>query len=341
MTKPRGSIIVLVLWSFSLLMAFAISLGVSARQKATLLDRLVKLDSLTFMAYSGVDRARAVIQTDSDIHFDSLVDSWSSNPGVFKDIRVGDGFYSVSYAQPGVGSDAPTLRYGLVDENRKININTATPQTLSRLLQSLALDTEQAEELANCIVDWRDGDSGYQHPRYGAEDTDYDDLAKPYAAKDSPYESVNELLLVKGMNRVIFDKIKSFVTPFGKGQVNINTASEPVLKALGCEGNVADKINRFRAGKDLKLGTSDDGFFTDTQTIITVLEVEYPLNELEKNSLTNVILGDKLAVSSTHFTAYSKGTGPSGATIQVDAVIDRNGKVLISRSSGVQWPSKV
>ncbi|MDB5299208.1 MAG: comEA protein, partial [Phycisphaerales bacterium] len=54
-----------------------------------------------------------------------------------------------------------------------------------------------SQEVADGIVDWRDSDSTLTGQ--GAESDYYQALARPYTAKNSPFESIEELYLVKGV----------------------------------------------------------------------------------------------------------------------------------------------
>jgi len=82
------------------------------------------------------------------------------------------------------------LTFGLLDEAAKLNVNTAPWQSLARL-------PEMTDELAQAIVDFRDPDS--EPLPYGAEDEFYETLEQAYRARNAPFETVQELLLVKGV----------------------------------------------------------------------------------------------------------------------------------------------
>ena len=82
-----------------------------------------------------------------------------------------------------------TIRFGLVDESSKLNINTAT----LTMLQSLPRMTP---ELAASIIDWRDSNEDVTEG--GAESDYYMRLNPSYRCKNAPFESVDELRLVKG-----------------------------------------------------------------------------------------------------------------------------------------------
>jgi len=82
--------------------------------------------------------------------------------------------------------------FGIVDEASKLNINKAESDQLARL-------PGMTEDVAEAIVDWRDEDSTPQ--QQGAEDEYYMSLPDPYHAKNGPFESVEELMLVRGVTK--------------------------------------------------------------------------------------------------------------------------------------------
>jgi len=75
--------------------------------------------------------------------------------------------------------------------------------------------------------------------------------------KNAPFEILEELLLVKGMTREIFEKVKEDVTVFGEGKININTVGKRVLYGLGLEEDCAKKVLSYREGTDGEEGTED------------------------------------------------------------------------------------
>jgi DNA uptake protein ComE-like DNA-binding protein len=80
--------------------------------------------------------------------------------------------------------------FGVEDEGAKLNINTAPATTLLML-------PGMTPEVADAIVDWRDQDD--TPSPYGAENEYYGSLQPPYRAKNAPFDTVEELLLVKGV----------------------------------------------------------------------------------------------------------------------------------------------
>jgi competence ComEA-like helix-hairpin-helix protein len=76
------------------------------------------------------------------------------------------------------------------DEAGKININTADAETLAAIFEA---------DVADAIIDWRDEDSEMQP--LGAEAEYYTALIPPYTCKNTPFTTVRELLLVKGVTK--------------------------------------------------------------------------------------------------------------------------------------------
>ncbi|MDX2198506.1 MAG: type II secretion system protein GspK [Phycisphaerae bacterium] len=99
-------------------------------------------------------------------------------------------------------SNAQSFRYGITPESAKINLNSATPQQLSVFMTPLlqTLEIENAQELIAGLVDWRDPDSNVTPG--GAENEWYNTLKPAYNVKNAPFDTVEELLLVKGWNAI-------------------------------------------------------------------------------------------------------------------------------------------
>ncbi len=92
------------------------------------------------------------------------------------------------------------FRFGLTDESSKLNLNVLThadtwlPGGGRQLLMSLP---EMTEDVADAILDWLDEDDVTRE--FGTEYDYYAGLSPPYAPKNGPMDSVEELLLVRGV----------------------------------------------------------------------------------------------------------------------------------------------
>lgn len=324
----KGSILIVALWSLCLLTTFAVYSGLTVRQKLSLVDRLDTRDSLHFIAEAGVNTAILELKRkDEQDNYYALNEGWSNNPAVFDNTAVGTGSFTISYNYTGSSELKP--RYGLLDETGKININTSDRKVLSRLLEKVAgLNRERALDLAHCIIDWRDADSFFQHPQYGAEDSDYKNLNEPYESKDSDFQVKEELLLIRGMGQEVFDSIKDFITVYGEGKVNINTAPRQVLLALGLNGGLIEKILSFRKGDDLVAGTFDDNVFSSISTIIPDITQGDGLSSGEIAELTRFIESEIFATNSSDFMVKCiAGLNTKKQTSQVTAVVNYEGLI--------------
>ena len=279
-TQKKGVILITALWIVAILSLFAVTIG----RQASISLRLASYDADKRKAYliarAGMTRAlseKAIeYKTGMSSDIDAFSQPWANNKGLFLRHAFGEGYYTVGYEYPvpEKGREKPLMLYGLMDEQSKININTASEETLMNLLLYFNADEDLALSIAGSIIDWRDPDdiiaSSQRGLLYGAENEYYQGLEKPYNCKNAPFENIYELLLVRGVTAEILYKIKPYITVYGNGMININTASEVVLDALmgpAFEG-LGAKIARYRQGNDDKIGTKDDSWFSFGAVIV-------------------------------------------------------------------------
>lgn len=90
-----------------------------------------------------------------------------------------------------------------------------------------------------------------------------------------PFKRKEELLLVEGITKDVYNKFKDLITVNGAGKININTAQGDVLAALGLDEELIGIILRYREdslGTDGERETEDDGAFTNQGTILSDLQ---------------------------------------------------------------------
>ncbi|MEZ4299090.1 MAG: type II secretion system protein GspK [Polyangiaceae bacterium] len=159
----------------------------------------------------------------------------------------------------------------ITDEDSKININTAagvaTPKQLVGQLATLLVqpqyetifqapdgDGQQTDAAGLCasLIDWADPDENQTNcldpdNTSGSEDNIYQVLGLGYVRKNAPYDSIEELRLLRGMDD---DRWATFVDPepedphkrvltiYGQdtssNPINVNTANPQVLLAIVC-----------------------------------------------------------------------------------------------------------
>ncbi|WP_437689467.1 general secretion pathway protein GspK [Sorangium sp. So ce176] len=170
----------------------------------------------------------------------------------------------------------------VVDEGSKININRAAddvavsdqlivggqlsgliaPEQYNPLFEERDGDGQFSDRMTICsaLVDWADpGDQTFNcdfkmeaPSSTGAEDSFYQTVGLPYLRKNAPYDSVEELRLVRGMSDDFWATFvdpepsnpdKRVLTVWGsrKQKTNVISASAQTLWALTCNDNVVDR----------------------------------------------------------------------------------------------------
>lgn len=333
-SAPKGSILITALWAVALLTVFAVILGAQTRYKTALVARLEDADRLRYVAEAGVKKAAALVKEEKDNIYNSMMDPWSDDPQALRNVATDIGKFTVSYDYYYDRSRPPQTRYGLVDEERKLNINKCDLKSLKRLITlTTGLEDQFAQNLAASIIDWRDNDDMLSLPVGSAESRHYRSLSYPYESKNEDSEVLDELYMVNGMDEVIFDRLKEYLTVFGSGKINVNTAPKEVLLATGLSHALVDDILEIRMGHDMIIGTDDDGFFDSTSGIVTGLSRFTNLSEADRLALA-AASEQFLTVSSSAFTVYSTATSKNGMKrSETVAVVNRNGKVLCWKES--------
>lgn len=343
--SPRGSILIVSLWMIAILTILSVSIGQHVRQKIALADRIDRRNWLRGISETGVFQMLYKLRQKKEANegYHSLNDTYTSGKRDFANIAVGEsGTYTIAYSYQDVPGGEFKVHYGAEDEEGKINVNVVDARVLSQLFQrACGIEQELADEISYGIVDWRDTDDALSHPEYGAESDYYEDLETPYESKNDKFESIEELLLVRGITPELFEKIRPFVTIYGTGMVNINTAPRGVLLGLGMNDALADKIMLFRMGADLEEGTPDDGAFSQPGGIATSLIGQVKMEQNDIN-LLNQLIDEKrtaavgrLGINSRNFRIRSLGAVPRKQQgLEIDVVADVEGKIL-SWSTGV------
>lgn len=157
------------------------------------------------------------------------------------------------------------VAYHLLDEEGRININTAPKEVILRL------PGLNSELVVDNIIAYRQ--------------------SRPLALKE-------ELLLVVGVDAEIFRQCRDYITVWTAGEVNINTAPETVLAALGMGEHLTRSLVDFRKGADGLEATEDDGLFKDLAEVINDLDQYSDLTVDEVALLQNLISQGFLGIKS-------------------------------------------
>jgi general secretion pathway protein K len=310
-TKKDGTILITTLWILAILSILAMGIGFRVSMEARLSKYNMDMLKAGYFAKAGIVKARELLSKDSSAQYDTMrecgitVPVNKDIPGIFTE-KLSDGDFEVSYKEAG------STYYGMMDEERKININKADQIVLSTLLG------KGNEEVAASIINWR---GPARMPGAGAWDTDYESLTPPYKCKHANFSVIEELMLVKGMTPELFESVKDYITVYGDdGKVNINTATRKVMLACGLSENLIEGIMNIRNGRDKTAQTEDDGLIQDITAEATG---KWGITSGERNALNN------FTTKSNYFRIESKGTvNKSKIAARIACVIDKGSKKL-------------
>ena len=180
----RGSVLLMVLWMLIVLGIVGLSYSASVRTQLQVAQSVRDRAEAYWAARSGIEKAKAILSA-ADLSELTDLHPLFDDPETFADQPVGPGRFSL-VVEPLVPGGEP--RFGLVDEASRININRADAETLAEL-------PGMTEEMADCLLDWRDQD---EFPRpLGAEEAYYMTLEDPYPARNGNLTSVRELMRVR------------------------------------------------------------------------------------------------------------------------------------------------
>lgn len=206
--RQRGVVLVLVLWMLALFMVMVAGYSAGTHTEAMLTANQVRRAEGLALAEAGVWLAlENQLQNDREARWPA-----DGQP------------HSVQFA----GTDI-TVR--VQDEAGRIDLNQARPELLTGLFESAGVDPESASRLTAAVLDWRDRDNIRQTG--GAESADYHSAGYPYGAKNGPFNTVEELRLVKGMTEQVFERVRPALTVYShQSVVNGSVAVQGALAAV-------------------------------------------------------------------------------------------------------------
>lgn len=243
-----GSILILTVWTLFFLAALAVAVG-SYVSGGLMMARTAAADGYgRAAALAGIEHVCAVLDADTN-GWDGFDEAWGSSGDIDWEAQaLGDAYYRVYHVNSSGGTNA-----GVIDEESRINLNSATRQQLEAVFRIIGrVDAIASVSLAAAVIDWRDEDDDITEN--GAESGFYSGLQPGYPCANSEFRSIYELLLLRGMTAEVFERVSGAVTVHGSGKVNLNTADRDVMRVLAeasgadevTAQGIADKIAGFR-----------------------------------------------------------------------------------------------
>ena len=310
--EDKGIALILTITIIGLIVL--LSLQFSRSMRAGLYETANFSDTIRLetVAKSGFNFGLAALFEDNP-NEDSLHDIWASskeNSLISAMLFDNDGMFQLEIID--LAGKIPVNR--LINQDGKYN--TKEKEILTRLLSMPRFNLEQdkVEDIVDSIKDWIDKDD--ESTRFVAENSYYQTLDRPYSCRNAPLESLEELLLVKGITRELFygtddiSGISNYLTIHGDGKININTADPVVLKALS--GDIDDDmVNEMVAYRE-----DEENDLNSPEWYKTALGTNEP-----------IIDPDLITIKSEYFEIRSKGIDGSRSR-EIRATVKRKGKSL-------------
>jgi type II secretory pathway component PulK len=192
--RQRGVVIIVALVVLVAVTFLALTLAREARVELQVAARSADEVKTRALVDSAVERGIAELRADLDANIpDTLYANWRDDEPDFRAAQLPGGKFWFSFGEEDPG-DGKIFRYGIRDEASKLNVTTATLDQLNAL-------PGMTEDIAESILDWQS--SGETPRASGAKSSYYNALTPGYNCKDSPLESLEEMLKIRGIDESV------------------------------------------------------------------------------------------------------------------------------------------
>lgn len=204
----QGIALVVVLWLVALLSLMAVSQSAAVRTETLVMGNLVESASARAAAYAGLQWAIADL----------------AKPLPAREMSSDGSLFSMRF-------NSAQLLIAITEESGKVDLNAAPATLLSKLLVAGGVEQERRVALVDAILDWRDRDN--LRRLNGAEEDEYRLAGLPYGPRNAPFQSLEELALVLGVDAPLYHALAENLTIYsGSPQVNLSAASPALHRAL-------------------------------------------------------------------------------------------------------------
>jgi general secretion pathway protein K len=257
----KGVALIMVLWVIAVLSVVVLEFSFAMRTEVLITKNYKEDLQLYAMVQGGIQRAIAELIYKHDPKVQQLRKTLTSEeiPPEKREWMTDGRSYVIPF-------DQGTCEIKVMSEAAKVNVNLVSDSMLRKIITLLGVEAEAKDIVVDSILDWRDPDDFYRVN--GAEDSYYQSLKEPYRCKNASLDSIEELLLVRGVNQTLYHgrsdikkeeggekvvqaglkDIFSIYSP--SGQIDINSAPSVVLKVvLAIPEEVLQKIVKAREEK--------------------------------------------------------------------------------------------
>ena len=227
LASQDGIALLMVLWALTILSAIVFSFTLMARTEVYATASFRAMAANRLLAEAGVERSIM------ELLYRNANKGQTTVPEGGDPVLV-DGTLYAGRMNKGL------YTFRITDESGKIPLNALTDATgvvLKNLIVNMGYSQEDADTVVDSILDWMDQDE--LHRLHGAESEYYMSLPNPYKAKNGPFDTLDELLLVKGVTPAMLygthttKGIISYLTVSTNATtINVNAAPREVLMAV-------------------------------------------------------------------------------------------------------------
>ncbi len=192
MMRAKASILVALLWCLALLSLAVIGVLHTARLDLLVVKNYGDALQAHYLALAGVEKAKALLYQEAKSRSrsrQSHTGELYNAPQEFREVALGRGHFQV--IRRGRNDEGGGIIYGVSDEESRLNVNSATPEELTKLYG-------MTPDVVAAIMDWRDEDNAVSPG--GAEAEYYLSLPPPSLPRNGSLQTIRELLMVRGVS---------------------------------------------------------------------------------------------------------------------------------------------
>lgn len=253
----NGVALIMVLWVVVLLSVLVLEFSYAMRVEGTATRNFKEEMDCYFYAQSGFQQAVAELTRNFSVRQNEFEEEDLERLKTWRDDQ----------RKITLRFERGRAEVAISNERGKYDLNTIPDDLLRNLIGGLGVGEVERDIITDSILDWRDQDNF--HLLNGAEDEYYEALPKPYSCKDGNFDTVEELLQVRGVTPELFygcsgggsdaapgwqKGLVDLVTVYSRTtRIDVNSAPKEVLLTLpGLSGESADGIIKAREEKPLK-----------------------------------------------------------------------------------------
>ena len=272
--RQAGAALIVALWTVLILSLLIGGLAYEMHIEAGITSYARKRLKAQFAARGGVEYAKFLLAKSFESGaFEESEEEKEDLRILAKNLGRGIGIEGVKVEMGG-----STVTVSIQPEEARKNVNKLDDCGWEDLLDRAGVPEENQPELIDCFMDFTDEND--DHRLNGAEEDDAFYKERGYKPKNAPLDTVDELMLIKGFTPAIVyggpppdpksEPLKGiiyYLTTYGDGKININSASRDVLMQISIPPNCelldewdVDDILKYRLGDDGIANTKDDGF---------------------------------------------------------------------------------